>query len=91
MVLITMPVLMFKCLMGLVVDINMLKDTIKDISKEMEQDIWIKDTGKVAITMEFHITIDPDHQNISNKMSIMILIMGKAIIMLMIYLKGRIY
>lgn len=84
MVLITMLVLTSKCLMGLEVDINMLKNTIKDITREMERDMSIK--VKVGM-LEFQAIIDPDHHSTNNKMSTMILIMVKLIIMLMSIIK----
>ena len=84
MVLITMLVLTSKCLMGLEVDINMLKNTIKDITREMEWDMSIK--VKVGM-LEFQAIIDLDHHNTNNKMNTMILIMVKLIIMLMSIIK----
>jgi len=71
---------------------SMHHNIIKGIIKEMEQDMSIK--ARVGM-QEFQVTVDPDHHNINNKISIMILIMVKLIIIPMIIIKinqrGQIY
>lgn len=75
---------MSKCSMALEVDINMHKNTIKDITKEMKQDMTIK--VKVEM-LEFQVTIDPNHHNTNSKMNTMILIMVILITMPMNIIK----